>query len=122
MDTSISYCIVEHPGGITKKTILKTHYGNRIDTAAGNFLIDEKGMFRSAVSDKIFIKQIFMNTYTKLEAEALAAGTTLIAVCKKQKVSPRTIERWKVEEPKTLIILQKLKDGIASFKPKPKKA
>jgi hypothetical protein len=72
---------------------------------------------------KIYLPRIIVKFMNKLElpddmvealkVECVHAGTNLTKVCELAKVNRSTVEGWKIEEPKTIKILRRLKAAIA---------
>jgi len=53
------------------------------------------------------------NIFSSLQSACADAGTDLTAVCREAGVSRSTVERWKHQEPKTVLELRKLYRVIA---------
>lgn len=52
------------------------------------------------------------NIVLTLKAKCAAIGTNITQVCKEAGVPRQTIERWKVEEPKTIKLLRQIEETI----------
>jgi hypothetical protein len=56
------------------------------------------------------------NIVEQLKQECQAAGTNLSAVCKLKKIDRSILERWKLKEPRSLQILNSIRNGIKEIK------
>lgn len=52
------------------------------------------------------------NIVLTLKAKCAAIGTNITQICKDAGVPRQTVERWKVEEPKTIVLLRKIEEAI----------
>ena len=55
-----------------------------------------------------------MNTYEIIKERAKLSGLSLVQLCLRVGIARETLENWKKNEPKTLVILQKINDVLAN--------
>jgi len=53
-----------------------------------------------------------MNTYEIIKERAKLSGLSLVQLCLRVGIARETLENWKKNEPKTLVILQKINDVL----------
>lgn len=63
-------------------------------------------------------QKVISDTYRSLKGRCEAAGTNLNAVCKAAGIPRQTVESWKIKEPKTFILLNRLLDAIETERAK----
>lgn len=56
------------------------------------------------------------NIVEQLKQECKDAGTNLSEVCRSQGVDRSILERWKLKEPRSLQILNSIRDGIEKIR------
>lgn len=67
--------------------------------------------------------EVFKKEIDAIELAALAAGTTLTAVCRDIGISRSTPDRWRREIPRTIAIIEKMRARVAAVqKEKERKA
>lgn len=59
-------------------------------------------------------EQVFRDSLDELQADAKAAGMNLTTVCKAAGVARATPDRWRQNPPKTIRVLAKMQDTVAS--------
>lgn len=60
------------------------------------------------------IEQVFHESLDKLQEDAKAVGMNLTSVCKEAGVARATPDRWRQNTPKTIKVLAKMQDTVAS--------
>lgn len=53
------------------------------------------------------------SVYDRLHRLASEAGVSLLAICKKTGIARSTVERWKGQEPRTVVMIRDLEKAIA---------
>lgn len=57
-------------------------------------------------------------TFQSLKIRCAEAGTSISEVCRIAGVNRSTVEKWKKDEPTTLVVLEKLNNAIEELKRK----
>lgn len=61
-------------------------------------------------------QDITQNTYSSLKAECEEAGISLSQLCREADVDRSVIERWKNKDPKSIEILNSLREALERLK------
>lgn len=62
-----------------------------------------------------YYSKITMDIYTSLKIECAKAGISLRQMCIKAGVQPQVLTEWKKQEPKSIVMLRKLRRAIAEL-------